>query len=108
MGSLTSVSGEGRRERGEKVLVCVCKYMSVCYVRRGKRNRVTSWAQMSGLSGIKFMTIDWSCVCVRVLDVDECVCLFGSWWNLTGVRSHHIKPIMDKQANETDESHEMS
>lgn len=48
------------------------------------------------------------CVCVCVLDGDECVCSSGSWLNPTGVRSHHIKPIMAEQASKTNESHEMS
>lgn len=47
------------------------------------------------------MTIDRSSACVCVLAGDECVCLFGLRWNPVGVRSHHIKPIMNKQPSGT-------
>lgn len=98
---------EGGRE-GKKVLVCVCASIWV-YVMWGVV-RETGWPhgrKRQACHGSNLWPLIGA-VCVCVLDVDECVCLFGSWWNLTGVRSHHIKPIMDKQANETDESHEMS
>lgn len=57
---------------------------------------------------VKFMTIDCSCpvyvcVCARA-GGNKCVCSSGSRLNPTGVRSHHIKPIMAKQAIETNES----
>ena len=65
---------------------------------RGKKQRPKAlWLQVSGLSGIKFMTIDRS---------SECVCVFGLGWNPAGLRSHHIKPIMDKQPSKTNESRE--
>lgn len=107
------VRGRKRVREGKKCLfACVCvfvrEYMSVLYKEWSRETEwpKASWVQVSGLSGIKFMTIDRYCVCVRWWWM--CVCVFGSWWNLTEVRSHHIKPIMAKQANETNESHEMS
>lgn len=57
------------------------KYLCECVLHK-EWSRETewpkpSWAQMSGLSKIKFMTIDWSCahVCARVY-----VCAIGWWW----------------------------
>lgn len=55
------------------VRVCVCEFMSVCCIRSGQEKQWPKASWVSGLSGIKFMTIDRSCVCVCVLDGDECV-----------------------------------
>lgn len=106
-----SVRGrKGVREGKKRSSVCVCEYMSVCCIRSGQEKQSDQRPRGCMCQACQGSNL-WPlirAVCVCVLDGDECVCLFGSWWNLTGVRSHHIKPITAKQANETNESHEMS
>lgn len=92
------VRGRKEREGEEK-----CSSVAVGYLRSGQEKQGAGVS----LSRIKFMAIDWNCAPVCV-GSDECVFLFGSWQDLTEVKSHHIKPIMAKQANEKTESQKTS